>query len=667
MTSGRRALTTVLQLGLLALSAALVGRIVVTADLRRVGELIATGGFSVFLAFIPSLAAVSVDTAGWNVILAGLGHRLPHLGLLRLRLSTEAVLLSAPFGTVGAESLKAYLLERRYRVPVSDAIATITTKKTLLTLALGAYLLTSAWVGRDHLVRASTALLGRNGLPVLVAAAGVLLVVLALALFRSMRWLSGRWRRLAAIDGQLGRLAADRGRLARAGATFYLGWLVEACESFILLKVVGADISFAQLIALEASVSLIRSLAIFAPAGLGVQDWSYLGFFAAVGVPDAANVGAAFLVLKRAKELFWVVAGYFLLVADGARAQVAARAKGARPRVLFICGTVHQTQQMRKIHDAFGGTVEGWFTPYYCDGYLRIFRALRLLEMTIAGHKLQARCRAELARLGLPIDERGRRGGYDLVVTCSDILVQKNVRGLPLVAVQEGMTDPENFLFRLYRRFPMLFPRWLPGTSTTVMSGLYDKMCVASPGYKEHFVNKGADPARLEVTGIPNLDDCERYRQNDLRERGYVLVCTSDTRETMRADNRRAFLAKAAEIAAGRPLVFKLHPNERAARSIREIRAVAPDAPIHTSGCAEELIANCDVLICQYSTTAYVGLALGKEVHSYFDVDELRRLMPLQNGGTSARAIAEVCRRLLAADVEPEPVATVPALAREAA
>ena len=58
------------------------------------------------------------------------------------------------------------------------------------------------------------------------------------------------------------------------------------------------------------------------------------------------------------------------------------------------------------------------------------------------------------------------------------------------------------------------------------------------------------------------------------------------------------------------------------------------------------MIANCDVLVTQFSSTAYVGLALGKEVHSYFDVDELRRLCPVQNGD-SARRIADVCRELL--------------------
>ncbi len=100
-------------------------------------------------------------------------------------------------------------------------------------------------------------------------------------------------------------------------------------------------------------------------------------------------------------------------------------------------------------------------------------------------------------------------------------------------------------------------------------------------------------------------------------------------------------------IAGGRPIIWKLHPNEKAARARAELAALAPHAQVFDTGNAEEMIANCDVLVTQFSSTAYVGLALGKEVHSYFDIDELRRLCPVQNGRTSAKRIADVCRQLL--------------------
>jgi hypothetical protein len=59
------------------------------------------------------------------------------------------------------------------------------------------------------------------------------------------------------------------------------------------------------------------------------------------------------------------------------------------------------------------------------------------------------------------------------------------------------------------------------------------------------------------------------------------------------------------------------------------------------------MIANCDVLITKYSSVVYVGLALGKEVYSYFDINMLKKLLPLQNNGASACNIALVGKKLL--------------------
>jgi len=208
------------------------------------------------------------------------------------------------------------------------------------------------------------------------------------------------------------------------------------------------------------------------------------------------------------------------------------------------------------------------------------------------------------------------------------------------------MTDPEGLSYRLVRALRL--PRWLASTATTGLSLAYAKFCVASPGYRDLFLAKGVPRHLLEVTGIPNFDNCRAYLRNDFPHRGYVLVATSDTRETFKRDNRARFLARVARIAAGRPLIFKLHPNENVERSTAEIRARFPDAPVFAGGNTNHMVANCDVLVTQYSSVVYVGLALGKECHSYFDPAQLRALLPVQNGGTSAPRIARVCERLLA-------------------
>src|SRR5215510_3115221 len=199
-----------------------------------------------------------------------------------------------------------------------------------------------------------------------------------------------------------------------------------------------------------------------------------------------------------------------------------------RPRVLFICGSINQTTQMHQISQHLS-ECDCSFSTYYDDGYPNTLKRLRLTETTPMGYKLSARALAYLERHQLPLDLMGRNGPYDLVLTCSDLVVPGNIRRYPIVLVQEGMTDPEGFWYHAWRKYPWL-PRWFAGTAVTGLSDQYAMFCVASEGYKRHFVAKGANPDKIIVTGIPNFDNCRRFLDNAFPLRDFVLVCTSDIR-----------------------------------------------------------------------------------------------------------------------------------------
>ena len=321
--------------------------------------------------------------------------------------------------------------------------------------------------------------------------------------------------------------------------------------------------------------------------------------------------------------------------------------------MLFICGSINQTTQMHAIARELSECAVR-FTPYYGDTLGEIARRLGMVEMAILGNKRRGWCIEYLKDHDLPIDMHGREGQYDLVVDCTDVVVPRNIRRVPIVLVQEGILDPPGWMSSLCKRFRFL-PRPLAGTALTGQSGAFDRFCVASAGYRDFFASEGIEPSKLVVTGIPNFDDCRRYLRNDFPHRGYVLVCTSDARETFKRDDRAALVRRALEIAHGRLVVFKLHPNEDHPRAEAEIRAIAPRALVYASGSAEEMIANAEVVVTQWSSTAFVALALEKELHSNFPIGELRRLAPVQNGGRAAGNIAQVCREVLASS-SPWPV-----------
>ena len=288
---------------------------------------------------------------------------------------------------------------------------------------------------------------------------------------------------------------------------------------------------------------------------------------------------------------------------------------------------------------------DSYFTPFYGDGLIKWMCDKGMLDFTVMGGNFRRQTDNHMKRHGLKVDFRGSTNHYDLVVTCQDLIVPKNIRKKRIVLVQEGMTDPENFAYHLVKHLKL--PRYLASTAATGLSHRYSRFCVASDGYRDHFIKKGVKPESLVVTGIPNFDNVTRYMDNDFPYRNFALVATSDARETFKFDNRLRFIRQAIVHAGGKPLIFKLHPNERYDRAAKEIGKCAPEALIFQEGDINPMIANCDVLITQYSSVSYIGLALGKEVHSYFDPDELKRLLPIQNNGQSSRNIAEVCKGLL--------------------
>ena len=315
-----------------------------------------------------------------------------------------------------------------------------------------------------------------------------------------------------------------------------------------------------------------------------------------------------------------------------------------RKRILFVGGSLNQTTMMDRVAADLADH-ECAFTPLFAGPWLQRGADRGWLEFTTLGQRTRRRSLDYMAARGLVVDDGGRRGPYDLAVIGTDLIVAPSLRRTKVVLVQEGMTDPEDWRYHLVRRLGL--PRCLANTSMTGLSGAYESFCVASDGYRELFVRKGAPAERIVVTGIPNFDDAASFLENDFPHRGYVLGATSWLRESLKPEDRNGFIRRCQRIADGRPLIFKLHPNENAGRARREIEALAPDALVFADGNTNHMIANCDALVTRYSSVVYIALALGKEVFADVDVDALRALMPVQNGGRSAARIAEICRHHL--------------------
>ena len=100
------------------------------------------------------------------------------------------------------------------------------------------------------------------------------------------------------------------------------GWVVRGVESLVFLSLLDVTLSLNVAVLLESTLVLVRSMAVPVPAGLGVQDVGYVLSLRALGIPDATTVSAAFVLMKRGRDVFWIVVGFLLL--GGERTKVGA-------------------------------------------------------------------------------------------------------------------------------------------------------------------------------------------------------------------------------------------------------------------------------------------------------------------------------------------------------
>jgi uncharacterized protein (TIRG00374 family) len=304
----------------------------------QVGPALAALGLAFFVLRGADLerALGQVRSQGWRLSFGLLGGRPRFRPLLRLRLAIEAVMLGLPSGAVVSESLQPVLLKRRCGLPFETAVVAGVGRKFLVVVSHGIVLALATLLAWPLLDRVSQAAIGRRGLPwALLAVSAFMIgtfgVAVALGARSRMagrvhlvlervfgRWL-GVWLERNALRFQRAdeHLVAffwrDPRALALPMLLYCSGWLVRALETFVYLKLLGVDIGFTTAIVVESSIILVRSMAVPIPAGLGVQDVAYVLTFRALGVPDATTVGTSFVVLKRAKDLFWILTGFLLL------------------------------------------------------------------------------------------------------------------------------------------------------------------------------------------------------------------------------------------------------------------------------------------------------------------------------------------------------------------
>jgi uncharacterized membrane protein YbhN (UPF0104 family) len=309
-------------------------------DFRQVWAEVARLGPVVAWVLVPYGVAVLFDSMGLRRILAALGRSAQTFRLLSIRFAAESLTFSIPAGAVLSDGVRLMFLQSRCDVPVTEGVSSLAARKCLALKGHGWFLAISTVLGWGFLSARSKDLLGVSGLPVFLGGTAIVLLLVSAGTGRALSgggtaaklgmllerlpvralrtWVERRRAAFAQTDTHLGR-ALERRAGSRVAPFYLLMWLAEGFEGYLLLRLLGLPVSLFEALAIEAVISVARSAAFFVPAGLGIQDASYVALLSAGGKGASLEMAATFALIKRARELFWLGLGFALLLHVRAR------------------------------------------------------------------------------------------------------------------------------------------------------------------------------------------------------------------------------------------------------------------------------------------------------------------------------------------------------------
>ncbi|MGC3960904.1 MAG: flippase-like domain-containing protein [Verrucomicrobiota bacterium] len=276
---------------------------------------------------LPYLVVYLFDTWGWYLAFGKYAAMKPKfLTLFRVRWAGEAVNNVIPSGYVGGEAVKAYLLHKR-GVPGLTCGTSVVASKTCQVIAQVAFIGLGALLALPILPADSGA---RQGMMVITVAAfgvvGLLLLLQRRGMFSTVQGVLKRFNlRFKAIekheasfrklDDQVYQFYhTDRLRFFQTTFVYFLGWLADALEIYVVCHLLGLPLSVAEAVTIEAFISVAKAMGIFVPAALGVQESGVVLLFKIFALP--APIAVTYAILRRGRELFYVLVGGILLYTE---------------------------------------------------------------------------------------------------------------------------------------------------------------------------------------------------------------------------------------------------------------------------------------------------------------------------------------------------------------
>jgi glycosyltransferase 2 family protein len=104
-----------------------------------------------------------------------------------------------------------------------------------------------------------------------------------------------------AVQRQIREIYRDGAGIAGCFTLHFATWIASVFEAWIALHLMGAELGFASVLAIESLLYAVRSVAFLIPNALGIQEGAYILLGAAFGLTP--EVALALSLVKRARDL----------------------------------------------------------------------------------------------------------------------------------------------------------------------------------------------------------------------------------------------------------------------------------------------------------------------------------------------------------------------------
>ena len=277
------------------------------------------GGWFAGLVALYAFAQIAF-ALGWWVLTGPARGRVPFGELFAAYLGGDSINY---FTSVGGEPIKAQLLKAR--LGFSRALATVTVHRHADVFAQWLFL--TAGVG-FALVWFPLPAVARIAALASLVTLGAMVIGMTWGLRRGayqggLKWLS-RFRPLARHAARLaesaGRLDASIGEFYReksnhfgaAVAWCFVGWCGGLVETYLVLRLLSPTHGWPTAVAIESLAMVLNNILLFIPGRVGSAEGVRVGVYALVGL--GAAQGTAYALVRRGRELVWLVPGFIVLL-----------------------------------------------------------------------------------------------------------------------------------------------------------------------------------------------------------------------------------------------------------------------------------------------------------------------------------------------------------------